>query len=466
LDEWEKNIDKVSEAANEHHQVHRKSDERYDQIQKGLDEVLVYLRDELGVDPYNDPYTDSDSDSDSEPEETPRLQPLSSSDCVSSELACLTDCHSLSSYKSGQAIDRNADPAAKKNARSWSSTDPRTTSSLVAFFKHYFLSDKKYRPYWTPNRKKTKDPIILYGVTDIKEIHTLAKRVNKLHVCSAGAPPNRVVVLGWDRAAVWLRASEFSTTAYSDDVCRYIFDTARRFAKAMQGQHDGLRLNKADNWTNNAFQGTLDHFQGSYLVRWKDVDGGWDVRAVLGLEVGMGPRKRILEATLRFPGAEETMLLAHSFETLDTYLDGSLKENGEDGDGRGGKSGNAKGEKTGDNQDERSDGEPRLDTHDKTVELDSADHEKPVKDPELDKKGNPITAAPKPMADPKPPRGTMGNPMEFNFIAELCYRVVGRTAEGCRGRLHWTADQTFTSFTGNGFLPYLGSRVEMEGFEI
>jgi hypothetical protein len=214
----------------------------------------------------------------------------------------------------------------------------------------------------------------------------------------------------------------------------------------MQGQYDGLRLNKAENWTDNAFEGILDHFQGSYLVRWRDFDGGWDVRAVLELEIGMGPRKRILEATLRFSGAEETMLLAHSFKTLDAYLDGSLKEKEEAGNVKAGNFGNHKSKKT--------------------VEPDSDGHKKPVENPELGTMDNPINSAPKLTADQKPPRGTIGNPMELSFIAELCYRMVGRTAEGCRGRLHWTADQTFTSFTGDGYLPYLGSRVEMEGFEI
>ncbi|KAF2450382.1 hypothetical protein P171DRAFT_439042 [Karstenula rhodostoma CBS 690.94] len=458
---------------------YRESGKRLDKIQEELDELSIYLglcRE-----------SDSDSDSGDKPADTGRLEPLPSSDCTSTELVCLADCYNPPSYKSCQEedTDRNSDPAAEKPPRTWSGPGPHTTSPLDTFFNHYFLSDRSKRNIWIPSRKKTKNPIILYGATDINAIHTTAKRIKGLHTCSAGAPPNRAVVLGWDRHAVWLRASELAASSYSEDARRYIFDTAQKFAKAMQGQRVGLRLNKAENWTDNASEGVLDQFQGSYLVRWRDVGGGWDVRAVLGLEIGMGPRRDILEATLRFHGAEEKMLLAHKEKTLNAYLDGSLRDKEEDRDDKGEdkgennsrkggnndteKAGDAQGESVGNDKDEMADSNDAASSGDYKTEPADDEHENPSQHPDLGTMENPIRSTP-PFAvsqdSQNPPRGTMGNPHEFVFIAELCYRVVGRSTEGCRGRIHWTADQTFTSFTGDGILPYLSGRVEMEGWEV
>ncbi|KAL5466480.1 hypothetical protein PMIN06_000082 [Paraphaeosphaeria minitans] len=444
-------------------QYYQESGKRLDIIVEEIDELGLYL----GL----DDESDYDSDSIDQLAEIGRQEPLPSADGASTELVSLADCYNLPSFKSDQReIDRNSDPAAEQMPCAWSGPSPESTSPLDTFFKHYFLSDRTKRNNWIPSRRKTKEPIILYGATDINEIHKTAKRIKGLHACSAGAPPNRIVVLGWDRLAVWQRASQVSASSYSEDVCRYIFDTARRFAKAMNGERVGLRLNKAESWAENAVQGILDHFQGSYLVRWRDIGGGWDVRAVLGLEIGMGPRKNILKATLRFPGAEEKMLLAHKFKTLDAYLDASLKEKDEDGDDN-------KGEKTGDGKDEKASNgnfekpvgidttKPGGDNREKAAKSDYGQQHKPIDTPEHGAMENPISSAAG-ESSKKPPRGTMGNPHEFSFIAELCYRVIGRSTEGCRGRIHWTADQTFTSFTGNGFLPYLCGRVEMEGWEI
>lgn len=241
----------------------------------------------------------------------------------------------------------------------------------------------------------------------------------------------------------------------------------------MNGDRVGLRLNKAENWTDNALEGILDHFQGSYLVRWKVVGGGWDVRAVLGLDIGMGPRKNILEATIRFPGAEEKMLLAHKEKTLNAYLDGSLKEKEEAGDtdeykasGNGARGVGGKGDDRKDEEADNTKSENFGDANEeKNAKPNSNEEEEPVDKPERGTMENPISSAAGGESQ-KPPRGTMGNPHEFAFIAELCFRVVGRSTEGCRGRIHWTADQAFTSFTGDGFLPYLSGRVEMEGWEI
>ncbi|KAL1608573.1 hypothetical protein SLS60_003517 [Paraconiothyrium brasiliense] len=379
------------------HYTERLARETEGEIQK---RTVEYIRYKLENKSNNDPERNTKSDSDDEPaEDDPRsTSPLY--EPAAGELIFITDCYNFP-YRDKPPPP--TDPAFK----TWSPPDPRTTNSLDAFFKHYFCYNHPSSDYWTANRKKTPHPIILCSVTNHNEIHARAKCISGLQTCSAGASPNYVIVMGWDRLTVWRRASEVIAASYSEHPCRYIFDTARNYALAMEGCHDGPLRKKADNWTENAVRGRLDHFQGSYLVRWKEIGGGWDVRAVLKLDIGMGPTKDILGAKLRFLGTEERMLLAHSEEMLDTYLDMFLKKKRE-------------------GQDHKSDKEPA---------------DKPIE------------------------KSGMINDRNVTFIVGLCYCVLVRTTAVRRGKLHWNADQTFTSFTGDGYLPYLANGVEMEGFE-
>lgn len=402
--------------------------------------------------------TDSDCSDDSEED---KLREIENSECATTDLICVADFHNSPDQNPYDDIDVEPTAATDRSPRDWSPPDPRAKDPLNRFLKYYFLSDSPKRVFWTRSRKKTPNPIILYSVTDHNEVHARAKRIRGLHTCSAGAPPNRVIVLGWNRLAVWRRASEFSAASYSEEVSRYIFNAALRFGRAMGGIRERPLLNKAENWADNALSGVLDHFQGSYLVRWKDVGGGWDVRAVLQLEVGMGPKKHILEATLKFLGVEERMLLAHSESALDAYVDG-LQRVKEGGDGKGTVQKEAapvpaerkeSAEKEGDGRGEAA------------VNVEPGTRGQPPEQAERGTMENPLRAVPESEREMAADRGTINNPMRMSFIAELCYRIVGKEVMGCKGRLHWTADQTFTSFTGEGYLPYLNTRVEMEGFE-
>lgn len=403
-------------------------------MQAEIDELALYL----GL--------DDESDCEIDPAEPPtnheRLAPFPTSDSTSPELVALTDCYKLPSYAPLlNSTDRTLPSTAPATPQTWTGPNSEATSPLDAFFQHYFLSSRSSLTTWIPNRKKTSHPIVLYGAANVIAIHSAAAQIKGLHTCAAGTPSNRVIILGWNRREVWLRASTVHASSSSEDMHR-VCTTAQRLGNAMAREYIGLRLGKAENWRQDTLRGVLDHFQGSYLVRWRNVDGGWDVRGVLGLEIGSGPRSDMLEGRLEWNGVKETVLLAREAGVLDAWVEESERGEGCAGDRGGGHAADSGETKQVEKREEDEDSAP--------AEPDTTDTINSVSDEHIHNL----------------PRGTAGNPREFDFVAELCYRVVGRAFEGCEGRLHWTGDETFTSFTGSGFLPNLSGKVEMEGWEI
>lgn len=175
---------------------------------------------------------------------------------------------------------------------------------LDRFFKFHFGAYETANPESCPDRSEHTDPVVLYNVTDYDEVYNKVKKVPGLVMCSAGGEGNGAVVLGWDDVAVWKCASQTNVSSYPKAWCMYILESARNFGAAMSSQ-----LARSSPSTRSSELGTMSHFHGTYIVRWKDIYSTWDIRATLVLEIRPIPGSQMLEGTMIFGGKEWKMWL-------------------------------------------------------------------------------------------------------------------------------------------------------------
>jgi hypothetical protein len=182
------------------------------------------------------------------------------------------------------------------------------------FLSKYFLDARG-----APDRSKTREPLSLPGYIYRHTLHAAAERINGLHTYCGGEGDSRILVIGWNRTAVWAKAGEV------DRQHREGKQTQReaQWERKIQSHRDyvaGLAQRKGRFKPENAV--------GTYVVSCKEISEEWDNADDLTMSITESTGPAELVAEFDFGILEGIMRLGRDPEPL--ALSGSDDEEADD----------------------------------------------------------------------------------------------------------------------------------------
>ena len=133
---------------------------------------------------------------------------------------------------------------------------------LERFMKEFFLDVRG-----EPDLRKTAQPIALPGVSRA-QVHARAERVPGLVTVSGGSGEDRTLVIGWDRNAVFKKASSVGRETAERVQAQRSNSWELKMAKHRQYPSKLAEMNPDQEW----YEGNC---RGDYAIKCTDVESGW-----------------------------------------------------------------------------------------------------------------------------------------------------------------------------------------------
>ncbi|KAF5009870.1 hypothetical protein FDECE_3943 [Fusarium decemcellulare] len=217
------------------------------------------------------------------------------------------------------AIDVQEWEAAKQEALNKKSPGEKANMDINWFMDYYFLTDGK------PDRRKTPEPLALYGYSDIgRNICAVVDKVPSLAWAKGGTKFKTTICIGWDYKAVQTLASKVTAEAW--DAKRE--QEQLNWQDAMEDHHWYLATRTGTERPQTSFD--LGQCRGSYAVKSDTLSRAWEEfneecfsaapRPPFTLDIRDSKVTGILLAAVKFATFTGAMILSDSKRKLRNFL--------------------------------------------------------------------------------------------------------------------------------------------------